>query len=34
MAPQKPSSSKHSKKKQDSAFSLVHDLKEPMTIGN
>ncbi|XP_050919220.1 uncharacterized protein LOC127136736 [Lathyrus oleraceus] len=34
MAPQKPSSSKHSKKKQDSSFPPAHDLKGPMTIGN
>ncbi|XP_050889399.1 uncharacterized protein LOC127094634 [Lathyrus oleraceus] len=34
MAPQKPSSCKHSKKKQDPALSPVHDLKGPMTIGN
>ncbi|XP_050890791.1 uncharacterized protein LOC127096240 [Lathyrus oleraceus] len=34
MAPQKPSSSKHSKKRQDSSFPPVHDLKGPMTIGN
>ncbi|XP_050897380.1 uncharacterized protein LOC127104227 [Lathyrus oleraceus] len=34
MAPQKPSSSKHSKKKQDPTLSPVHDLKGPMTIGN
>ncbi|KAI5442394.1 hypothetical protein KIW84_011460 [Lathyrus oleraceus] len=34
MATNKPSSSQHSKKKQNPAFPPVHDLKVPMTIGN
>ncbi|XP_050883068.1 uncharacterized protein LOC127086362 [Lathyrus oleraceus] len=34
MAPQKSSSNKHSKKKQDSTLPPAHDLKGPTTIGN
>ncbi|XP_050890475.1 uncharacterized protein LOC127095892 [Lathyrus oleraceus] len=34
MAPQKSSSSKHSKKNQDSTLPPAHELKGPMTIGN